>query len=76
MILLDATDGPALIKKLRRKPKLEDDKHLIIANHGVHLSQLGGEGEQAWMVYSGHKHQNFPERDELIAFLYDPYDAS
>jgi len=38
---------------------------------GVHLSQKNTEYELGWMIYSGEKHADFVDDDELIGFVYD-----
>jgi len=40
---------------------------------GIHISIEDGEYELGWMGYSGQPHAVFKNRDELVAFIYDPY---
>ena len=38
---------------------------------GMHVSMVETEYELGWLVFSGGKHEDFPEEDEVIGFVYD-----
>ena len=73
VVLLDANDLEPFFQKLRSKPKM-NSKPLRLGANGVFLSRAeAGDYTEARLIYSGRKHDDFPERDELIGFLYDQY---
>ena len=42
--------------------------------YGIHLDSAGNvpDYELGWLGFSGEKHGQFPESDELVAIIYDP----
>ena len=74
LIFLDAMEAKLFFTTLRKATPNLLGQCFSLGERGVHLAIPDEEYELGWLGYSGRNHELFPDRRELVAFVYDAYE--
>ncbi|KAF0978876.1 hypothetical protein FDP41_001946 [Naegleria fowleri] len=71
--LIDASEYDSVMKLLSSKHPEECVQYRAPNGTlcGIHVCDDNTEYELGWLIFSGKKHTDFPESDELVGFIYD-----